>query len=251
MKGRLARTAFVFGVFALLATGFFLKEFPEYASHPLPGVLAVLLIATPSFVATFRWLGTQRASILLGALTLFAYAIESIGVLTGFPYSPFSYGNALGPLLFGIVPLVLPFAYVPFVLGAVAFAWPLRRKPFAFTAAVAVLLTVFDLVLDPGAVTLGHWSFALGGAYHGVPVYNFLGWLLSGAFAALLALALVRTNDRPPIALASSAVLQLAFWTGVALWFSLRVPMLIGLVLLLAYAWWERLTLFATERAEK
>jgi len=36
-----------------------------------------------------------------------------------------------------------------------------------------------DLVLDPGAVALGFWSYAAGGVYYGVPVQNYLGWILS------------------------------------------------------------------------
>jgi putative membrane protein len=238
-------------VFALLCAGFFIREFPQYATHPLPGVVAVLAIALPSVVATVRWLGARSAGILLGSLALFAYAIESVGVLTGFPYSPFTYGQALGPLLFGIVPVILPLAYVPLVLGCIAVAWPLRHHAFAFVAAVAVLLTTIDLVLDPGAVLLGHWSFALDGVYYDVPFYNFLGWLLSGALAGIIALVVIADSSRPSSSVVASAVLMTAFWTGIALWFSLRVPMVIGLALLIGSSWWERLSLLAAERAER
>jgi putative membrane protein len=235
----LVRGAFFSALFALLMAGFFIQRFPEEASHPLPAVVAVLLIAVPSLLGVARWLGARRAVLLLGSLALFAYAIEYVGVTTGFPYSSFSYGSSLGLLLFGAVPLVLPFAYVPLVLGTVALFWPLRVRAEFFVFAVAVTLTVVDFVLDPGAVVLGHWAFALGGAYYGVPWLNFAGWLLSGSFAAIIALVVLRDEvASPPRSVSMSLALLVAFWTGIALWFSLRAPLVIGITLLVLYGWW-------------
>jgi len=230
MHSRTTTTLFVVAATILFFAGFFMVRFPEEASHPVPGMLAVLLIALPSFIGVMQWLGARRAALLLGSLAVFAYTIEFIGVTTGFPYSPFTYSGALGPKLFGVLPVVLPFAYVPLVLGALFVCWPLRRRAELFIPAVAIALTLFDLVLDPGAVALGHWSFTLGGAYYGVPFLNFLGWLLSGSFAALLVLLLTRNERQPPRILVSSAGLMLIFWTGIALWFALWVPLVIAVV---------------------
>lgn len=251
MHSRTTTTLFVVAASILFFAGFFMVRFPEEASHPVPGMMAVLLIALPSFVGVYQWLGTRRGILLLSSLAVFAYAIEFIGVTTGFPYSPFSYGDALGPVIFGAVPLILPFAYIPLVLGAVALAWPLRERVPLFVLTVALMLTAIDLVLDPGAVALGHWSFAFGGAYYDVPVYNFLGWLLSGSFAALLVTLLVDHKKQPPLMLGASAVLQLVFWTGIALWYAMSIPLGIGIVLLLFCGAVVRSRLFSSKRAKK
>ena len=44
----------------------------------------------------------------------------------------------------------------------------------------AVLLLAYDLVADPNHVFRGGWSFESGGAYFGVPLQNFVGWLFLG-----------------------------------------------------------------------
>ena len=48
-----------------------------------------------------------------------------------------------------------------------------------------MLLVVFDLVLDR-AVKLGFWRYDGGGEFYGVPFTNFVGWLISGAVAAVV-----------------------------------------------------------------
>ena len=71
-------------------------------------------------------------------------------------------------------------------------------------------------MLDPGAVALGFWVWTDGGFYYGIPSGNYLGWLLSGAIAATIALAVGRWREPPLPALLDSAIIAVAFWTGVA-----------------------------------
>jgi len=48
-------------------------------------------------------------------------------------------------------------------------------------------VVAMDIVLDPGAVALGFWSFAEGGsAFYGVPLSNYAGWALSATVAVIL-----------------------------------------------------------------
>jgi putative membrane protein len=44
----------------------------------------------------------------------------------------------------------------------------------------AVALTAWDLFLDPQMVGEGYWGWARRGRYRGIPLTNFLGWLLTG-----------------------------------------------------------------------
>ena len=190
---------------------------------------ATIAIALPSVMALFRYLGAGRAVRALLVLAVFGYVIEGIGVATGLPYGAFYYGDSLGPKLLGLAPYILPVSYVPLVIGAVAAT--ASPSVALWTLKSALLLTLMDGVLDPGAASLGFWVWPEGGPYYGVPVSNYLGWILSGALASALLLAAGRWDSPPLPGLLDSAIVAVAFWTGVAAFSSLLVPALLGVVL--------------------
>ncbi len=194
--------------------------------------VCTLLIALPSFAALWRFFGARKTVLSLLCLSTFGLAIETIGVVSGFPYGSFYYADSLGPKVAGLVPYLLPLSWTPLVLGAVAATGPrgktgLRRRVLpAFSA--AILLTLMDGVLDPGAASLGFWVWPEGGAYYGVPLSNYAGWLLSGTIASALLLAAGRWSGAPPPGLLDSAAVALAFWVGVASFSGLLLPALLG-----------------------
>ena len=69
---------------------FFATRFPDVPGASLGSYVSTLLIALPSFVALVAYLGPRRAALSILAVSAFAYAIESVGVATGFPYGAFS-----------------------------------------------------------------------------------------------------------------------------------------------------------------
>lgn len=218
---------------------FFATRFPDVPGASAGSYVSTFLIGLPSVVALFGYLGPRKAVFSLLALSAFAYAIETVGVATGFPYGTFAYGDALGPKALNLVPYLLPVTYVPLVVGAVAAAWrPARR--YRHVAFSALLLVLVDGVLDPGAVSLGFWDYPGDGFYYGVPLSNFGGWLLSGALAAALLVSLGRWQNPPPPGALDSAILALAFWTGVAALSGLVLPAALGATLF---------ALFLTRRA--
>ena len=219
-------------LFSAVAFGaaFFAVRFPDVPGASAGSYVCSVLIALPALAALVAHLGPRRAAAATLAVSAFAYAIESVGVTTGFPYGPFSYNEALGPKLFGLVPYLLPVTYVPLVIGAAAAAWgPNRLAPRILIA--ALLLVLIDGVLDPGATALGFWTWTEGGPYYGVPLINSAGWLLSGIVSAVLLLSVGRAHTPPPPGALDSAVLSLAFWTGVAIFSGLTFPAALGLVL--------------------
>ncbi|MFB6136847.1 MAG: bisanhydrobacterioruberin hydratase [Halobacteriaceae archaeon] len=166
----------------------------------------------------------RRAAAGLGALVAFAYGVEAVAVHTGWPYGHFTYGVALGPTVGG-VPVALALLFVPLVLDAALLVAVLaprrlgrwRRVPFV----VAVVLAV-DLVLDPGAVALGFWTYDGGGAYYGVPASNYAGWLLSATVSAVAVAAAFPRDRLRERALACPFALDdlvsfLVLWTTVAI----------------------------------
>jgi bisanhydrobacterioruberin hydratase len=211
---------------------YFAIRFPDASGAGVASYASTLLIALPSFVALLKYLGARRAALGMLAVATFGYAIETIGVVTGLPYGSFYYGDALGGKLLGLVPYLLPVSYAPLVIGAVAASWRLnfpRRALWIFRS--ALLLTLIDGVLDPGAASLGFWVWPGDGAYYGVPLSNYAGWLLSGALAAALLLTASRWREPPLPGLLDSAVLALTFWIGVTAFSGLVFPALLGAAL--------------------
>jgi len=209
---------------------FFAVRYPDIKGASVGSYVSTLLIALPSAVALFRYLGPRRAILSLLALSIFGYAIEALGVTTGFPYGPFYYGDALGPRLAGIVPYLLPLSYAPLVVGAVAAAWGARLRPLHILYATLLLVWV-DAVIDPGAASLGFWVWPEGGAYHGVPLSNYAGWLLSGSLATALLLATGQWSETPRPTLLDSATIAISFWTGVAVLYGTLAPAMLGALL--------------------
>jgi putative membrane protein len=156
--------------------------------NPLLVLLGVAVMRLP-LVAGILPLVDRRGAVGIGALVGYAYGIELVGIATGFPYGAFSYDIPLGPMLGGI-PLGLPVFFLPLVGNAYLLCLLLLGDRAERTAvrlsAVAAAVVATDLVLDPAAVSLGFWSYAAGGAYYGVPLSNYAGWVLSAAIAVVL-----------------------------------------------------------------
>lgn len=221
------------GSAALFAVSYFAARFTAVPGAWVGSYLSTALIALPSVLALWRYMGPRRAGLSLCALAVFGFAIETTGTVTGLPYGAFFYGDSLGPKLAGEVPYILPVSYVPLVIGAVAACAPARLPASAaravlWSAASALVLTLLDGVLDPGAAALGFWVWPDGGVYYGVPASNYAGWLLSGAAACGLLVWLGRWSGPPPGALLDSALLALAFWCGISVFESLWLPALLG-----------------------
>ena len=156
--------------------------------------------------------GVRCAAGLVAAGTLGGFAVEAVGVATGFPFGTYDYSGQLGPRLLG-VPLIIPLAWTWMAWPAWLAATRLARRPPARIALAALGLAAWDLFLDPQMVAEGYWTWrdpapALPGV-PGVPVGNYLGWL---GFALLLTTALARA-DRPAEPGADAPVLALWAWT--------------------------------------
>jgi putative membrane protein len=221
-------SAFFFGA------AYFTTRFPDLPGASVGSYASTFLIALPCFVALFRYLGARRGALSVLTLSVFGFAVETIGVATGLPYGEFFYGDSLGPKALGLVPYLLPISYLPLAIGAVAASWNdslaiNHRSLLIFRS--ALLLTLMDGVLDPGAASLGFWVWPGGGAYYGVPLSNYAGWLLSGTLAAAVLLAIGRWRETPLPGLLDSATIAVAFWMGVALFSGLLFPALLGAAL--------------------
>ena len=179
---------------------------------------------------------TRRAATGVGLLTLYAYAIEYTGVRTGFPYGEFSYGVDLGPTVGG-VPLGLPVFFVPLVMNAYLLCLLLlgdraENAAVRLGAVVAAVLAM-DVVLDPGAVALGFWSYRPPGAFYGVPLSNYAGWMVSATVAVVLLdwgydrrRLLARLDDCE--FMLDDLVSFVILWGGLNAWFGNWIPVAVA-----------------------
>jgi putative membrane protein len=212
------------------------------AAELLPAILAFnpylilfgTLVMRLPLIAGVAPLIDRRAALALLALTLYTYGIEFVGVVTGLPYGDFEYLIELGPMLGGVVPAGLPVFFFPLVVNAyllVLLLGPSGRLPRVLTTAATVV--TLDLVLDPGAVSLGFWAYTGGGSYYGVPAQNFLGWILSSVVAVGLLEAGFHTADlerrlRDCAFMLDDMVSFVILWGGVNAYYGNVVPVLIA-----------------------
>ncbi|GAA0567223.1 carotenoid biosynthesis protein [Paractinoplanes ferrugineus] len=155
--------------------------------------------------------GPRGAGALIATATVGGFAVEAIGVATGFPFGTYDYSGELGPKLLD-VPLIIPLAWTWMAWPAWIAATRATGRPAARIALAALGLAAWDLFLDPQMVAEGYWRWhsptpALPGV-PGIPIGNYLGWL---GFALLLMLALATRVKTP--AKGDAPILALWFWT--------------------------------------
>lgn len=227
------QAAIVAAVMIFLAIGAFFManvELPPWSHYA--SAINVVLFALPSFWAVRRWLGWRDGIILIVVLGIYALAIEASAILTGFPYGHFGYSDLLGFRIFGLVPWTVAFAWTPLMLGAYAVAANLFDVRIVRVLATTLIITLFDVVLDPGAVYLGFWQYEGGGCFYGVPMSNFVGWLISGSIGAMI-IEIMVSIFRPllptPMQLSISVIFIVFFWAMIAAFGGLVWPVAIGL----------------------
>jgi uncharacterized membrane protein len=186
--------------------------------HAFPPVLYAAAQIIPALL--FALIHGSRAYGLRGSLTFalislaVGYAMETIGVLTGFPFGHYFFTDGMGPKLF-VVPILMGPAY--FGMGYVAWTvarvilkpgngndWLAGARLILLPLAASFVMVAWDLSFDPALSTVGrYWIWTQGGAYFGVPVSNFLGWLLTNyliyqLFALYLRRGFAHANSLPP-----------------------------------------------------
>ena len=182
-------------VVAYIVLGFFFGV--EYRSFftPLSTLIAFIFAVDHSS----QRLGWGRALLLLGLTFTVSLFFESVGVATGWIYGPYHYTDKLGYKFLGLVPLLIPIAW--FMLSYPSFIIANRLIPrgkniwtwrLSVAAVGAVIMTAWDLAMDPMMVAGEHWVWDVPGAYFGIPLQNFWGWWLTIFVTFILFLILGR-----------------------------------------------------------
>ncbi len=198
--------------------------------------LTIASVVVFFFASVLHALGSRG---LRGALALvivcvgFGVIAEAIGSKTGWPFGNYRYANTLGFKFVG-VPIIVPLAWAmmgwpAFLIGRWAVSSSTGRSRLQAAAAGALILTTWDLFLDPQMVRAGHWSWlrSPGPALNGIPLTNSIGWFVV-ALAMMLSLsfAINQEGDGSPTLsvfghrVSADSLMWIALgWTWFSQWF--------------------------------
>jgi uncharacterized membrane protein len=213
-------TALWLAIACLLAAGIGYS----WNSTPLAQALAALFIGCALLHGAFLY-GLRVVLVLFIITVAITFAVENLGTATGFPFGHYHFevGDALPHI--GSIPIIVG----PLWFGAGYFSWVVASilldgadhrldRPLnviALPIVAAFVMTQWDLVFDPPESTISKaWIWHHGGADFGVPLSNYLGWLVTAwlfcqAFALYLRHSAVRwlPDTQPPRKLLLIAIL--------------------------------------------
>ncbi len=173
-----------------------------------PTLVGVATAATAAFLFLFSLLhcietrGGSRAVLMLGVAFVIALLMEYLGSKHGFIFGNYTYTDNLGYKALGQVPVIIPVAWFMMLYPSWETAGLLTRRllekgtrgqgdrvnrrlttwsPLLQVSIAALAMTAWDLSLDPRMVADGNWIWHDGGAYFGIPLSNFAGWIITSA----------------------------------------------------------------------
>jgi putative membrane protein len=190
----------------------------------VPGGLKMLTAVLALFSLLHAWysLGGRLTLAFFALSATISWVYEQVGVTTGLVFGAYHYTDYLGAKL-GDVPLLIPLAwfmmiYPSYVIAGLA----VERRPTGtppgvaalvrLAAVSAVVMTAWDLVVDPilSGPDARAWIWDNGGPYFGIPIQNYLGWLLTTFTVYLAYRALEQRVASAPAGPVTSQVAALA-----------------------------------------
>ncbi|MGY3133937.1 putative membrane protein [Bradyrhizobium sp. USDA 4501] len=156
---------------------------------PLAQALAVSFIICALIHAAVAY-RARHALMLLVVSSSIAFAMENLGTTTGLPFGNYHFEVGANLPHVGVIPIIVG----PLWFGAGYFSWSVASvlmdgadrqldRPINLVGlpiVAAFVMTQWDLVMDaPNSTIAGVWLWHDGGGVFGVPLSNYLGWLLT------------------------------------------------------------------------
>jgi uncharacterized membrane protein len=204
-----------FAIYLVLVVGF--------AWNPTPfaqGLAALGIVIACAHAALFY--GWKNAVVLVAICLAITFAMENIGAATGFPFGHYHFEVGSNLMHVGAIPIIVG----PLWFGMGYFAWVVAGTLLGSThrrlrgkieliiqpVVAAFVMTQWDVVMDPPEATISKvWIWHDGGAHFGVPLSNYLGWLLtSWLFYQAFAIYLSRRHDVPTWTIDQGRALRLS-----------------------------------------
>ncbi len=186
-------TILVLFLYAGLTVYTVLRMVLQEPSLPLLTPFLTLLAFTFAALHAAQRTGWKRMVLLLALCFGVSLLFESIGVATGLVYGPYHYTDRLGAKFLGLVPYLIPVAWFMMMYPSLVIAETItavNQTPgkihlssiIKVAALGGIIMTAWDLALDPLMVGAGHWIWdgpINTRPYFGVPLQNYWGWWLT------------------------------------------------------------------------
>ena len=140
-------------------------------------------------------LGGARAIGIFLVGSLISLGSELLGTSTGYPFGPYQYTPLLGYRIGGLVPFPIPVSWFYMLYCSLAICGRLMpahdglRGRLRWALVGGLVLTAWDVSMDPAMVKTAHWVWGTSGFFYGMPLSNWIGWYLTGtvvSFAMLM-----------------------------------------------------------------
>ena len=233
------------------------------------GQTTVVLGALAGLLHAMAHLGWRRAFGIFVAGFSISLAAELTGTTTGYPFGSYAYTTQLGFLIGGRVPFNIPASWFFMLYASLAICGRLlaarddNASRWRWALLAAFVLTAWDVSMDPAMVATTHWLWHLPSVeeaslgqrifsspmFYGMPLTNWLGWLLTGTIVARVMLAIVppsawaarvSPSNFPLFLYGANAMLPILICVGRGMWWAVifgALAMAIPLALAVIKPW--------------
>jgi uncharacterized membrane protein len=210
----------IFSAFAFAT--FLLPPYPDWlqtaqnqkvmaVGYTYGGATTVTLGAIAGLAFLGYAIGLKKAMMVFGVSFVLAFTSEYLGTVTDYPFGAYEYTTQLGYKIADRVPFNIPTSWFYMLVASLAICGrflpakddSLSKWWWAFMG--GVVLTLWDVSMDPAMVKTNHWFWQIGDLssrsafeqaignpiFFGMPITNWLGWLLTGIIVARVMLAIV------------------------------------------------------------
>ncbi|MES2524389.1 MAG: carotenoid biosynthesis protein [Gemmatimonadota bacterium] len=156
-------------------------------------------------------IGMRRALLVFAVSFVLSLSSELAGTYTGYPFGEYKYSSLLGYKIAGLVPFNIPTSWFYMLVASLAICGRIlpatddSKSKWWWALVGGVVLTAWDVSMDPAMVKTVHWSWYVPDLstrstfeqfigtpfFFGMPLTNWLGWLLTGILVARAMLAVV------------------------------------------------------------
>ncbi len=175
------------------------------------GQTTVVLGAVAGFTFLASCIGMARTWMVFAVAFFLSLGAELAGTATGLPFGVYGYTDQLGYKVAGLVPFNIPTSWFYMLVASLAICGrflPAKDDGLSkwwWALVGGLVLTAWDVSMDPAMVKTTHWLWNVPDLSHasafsrflgtpfffGMPLTNWLGWLLTGILVARAMLALV------------------------------------------------------------
>ena len=153
-------------------------------------------LVVAAFIYAYYTISLKNTALFFVLSCLISLIAEYSGTRSDFPFGHrYMYHQDLQPMLFALIPTVIPLAW--FLIGYTPLVFLKRYriredkslhlyKCILKAALCALYMVGLDLFIDPLAVSVKAWTWEITGSYSGVPALNFMGWFQVGFIIQLV-----------------------------------------------------------------